>query len=89
MLALCALLLNPGWRWLPLMAHAIYSVIGNFQVLFLDGVENWLQAVVMVVMCEQSCSVLLIEAITNYELEIPEGKSLLLIIALWFLSALV
>ena len=30
MLALCALLLNPGWRWLPLMAQAIYSVIGNF-----------------------------------------------------------
>ena len=24
MLALCALLLNPGWRWLPLMAQAIY-----------------------------------------------------------------
>ena len=41
----------------------------------------------MVVMCEQSCSVLLIEAIKNYEMEIPEGKSLWLIIALLFLSA--
>ena len=72
MLALCALLLNPDWRWLPLMAQAIYSVIGNFQVLFLDGVENWLQAVVMVVMCEQSCPVLLSEAIKSYEMEIPD-----------------
>ena len=54
------------------MAQAIYSVIGNFQVLFLDGVENWLQAVVMVVMCEQSCPVLLSEAIKSYEMEIPD-----------------
>ena len=43
----------------------------------------------MVVMCEQSCSVLLIEAIKNYEMEIPEGKSLWLIIALLILSVFV
>ena len=43
----------------------------------------------MVVMCEQSCSVLLIEAIKNYEMKIPEGKSLWLIIAPLFLSAIV
>ena len=53
-------------------SNIIYSVIRNFQVLFLDGVENWLQAVGMVVMCEQSCPVLLSEAIKNYEMEIPD-----------------
>ena len=67
MLVLWALLLNPGW-W-----HKQFTdVIRNFQVLFLDGVENWLQAVVMVVMCEQSCPVLLNEALKNYEIEIPD-----------------
>ena len=52
----------------------------------LEGVENCL---VIVVMCEQSCSVLLNEATKNYEIEIAEGKSLWLTIRLLFLSALV
>ena len=43
----------------------------------------------MVVRCEQSCSVLLNGAIKNYEIEIPEGKSLWMTIVLLFLSALV
>ena len=64
LLALCAfcwILADGDYPWLQ---NHIYSVIGYFKVLFLEGVENYL---VMVMMCEPSYSVLLNEAIKNYK----------------------